>query len=142
VIGVVLVADFCCCSNAPMIASTESLNGPVASALEYMRSGDRVALAWVERTRTPVSFSLPNADVVLRIIGATTTNPEGSRFLIGLDDEFRCLVELARKLGYLIGARVLPAFKFFYYLSFRGHHWESKEKAQATNFPTVPWPCG
>ena len=35
------VADFTCCSNASMMASIESLNRPVASALERMNSDDQ-----------------------------------------------------------------------------------------------------
>ena len=39
VIGV--IADFCCCSNAPMMASMDSSNRPVTSALEYIISDDQ-----------------------------------------------------------------------------------------------------
>ena len=75
-------------------------------------------------------------------IGATTTNPEVSRFLITLDDQFRCVVELARKFGYLIGARVLPAFKFSCFLEFSGSSLAKQQKENDTNFPTERWPDG
>jgi len=52
--------------------------------------------------------------------GAKTTNSDVSRFSITLDDELGCLVELACKFGYIIGAGVLPAVKFYYFESFSG----------------------
>ena len=60
---------------------------------------------------------------MFRTIDVTTlANPEVSRFLIILDHKFRCPVELASKFGYLVGAGVLPAFKFSCCYGFRVRH--------------------
>lgn len=52
---------------------------------------------------------------MLRTAGVTTTNTNVNRFLVTLDDEFCCLIELARKFSYLVGGGVLPAFKLPYF---------------------------
>ena len=56
---------------------------------------------------------------MFQTLGTTIPNPDESRFLITLDDEFRCPVELAYKIVYLVGAGVFPAFKLSY-LEFSG----------------------
>lgn len=86
VIGV--VADFCCCSNASMMASTESLNRPVASPLEDIKSDNQ--WRWRRSNEVlPRQLQLPKCDAIFRISGAAPGNPDISRFLITLDDEFR-----------------------------------------------------
>ena len=80
-------AYFTCCSNASMMASIESLNRPVASALESKDSDDQWPWSGLNGV-LPRQPQLPEFDVILWIVVSTTTNPEVRRYLISADGKF------------------------------------------------------
>ena len=49
---------------------------------------------------------------MFRTINTRTSNLDVCRFSITLDDMFRCLIKFPCNSGYILRARVIPAFKF------------------------------
>ena len=96
------------------MASTESLNRPVASSLGDAISGNESR--WLRSNDIlPRQLQPPRYDGVPRIVRATISDLEINRFLVTLDDKFRCLVKLACESNNVIGAGVFPARKFSWF---------------------------
>lgn len=67
---------------------------------------------------------------MFRTIDESTANLEVKRFLITLDDKFRCLIEFACDSSHVVGAQMLPTIEFLYF-----RH-SSLENDQMTKSPT------
>ena len=63
----------------------------------------------------PRQLQPPRCDAVLRIVRAATSDLEIHRFLVTLDDKFRCLVKFACESNNIIGGGVFPARKFSWF---------------------------